>query len=156
MKSAPQRYPCHIYCSRKRKHMGGSITWPECTKIFRNNSMILTEQFTDHVVCLKDLALVARTVTVHGEGHILIAHVFLRKGEPSTDWNLSTNDTISTEESRGEDMHRTTLTVGHASLTTYCAPPFNQWPFVYSPKADLPRSSPITPLIVPPRRTANG
>lgn len=74
---------------------------------------------TDHVVCLKDLALVTGSVTIHGEGHVLITHVFLGKSKTSAYWDLCTDDTISTKERRRKDMHRAALAVGHASLPSY-------------------------------------
>ena len=78
----------------------------------------VAREFTGHVECLKDLALVTRTITVEGKRGCLVAEVFLSKSETSTDGDLGTDDTVSTKEGRGEDVHRTAFSVGHAGLTT--------------------------------------
>jgi hypothetical protein len=74
--------------------------------------------YTYHVVRLKDLTLVTRTVTVQRERTVLLAHVLLSETHACTDRNLSTDDTVASEEGRGEDVHGTTFSVGHADLAT--------------------------------------
>ena len=44
--------------------------------------------------------------------------IFLRKCNASTYGNLGAYDAIPAEESRGEDVHRATLTMRHAALAT--------------------------------------
>jgi hypothetical protein len=64
------------------------------------------------------LTLVARTVTVEGKRGGLVAEVLLSKGKTSADGDLGTDNTVTTKEGGGEDVHRATLSVGHAALTT--------------------------------------
>lgn len=54
-----------------------------------------------HVEALEDLTLVGSTVTVHGEGGVLVllAKVLLGEGDACAEWHLSTNDAVATEES---------------------------------------------------------
>ena len=73
---------------------------------------------THHVERLKHLALVGRTVTVHGERRVLFTMVLLREGKTSTKRHLRTDDTVASLESLGEDVHRTTLALGD---TAYAA-----------------------------------
>ena len=53
---------------------------------------------TDHVVSLKHLTLVGSTISVHGKRHGLVTEVLLRKGDTSSDRNLSTDDSVSSKE----------------------------------------------------------
>lgn len=65
-----------------------------------------------HVVGLEDLTLVGSTVTVKGDGDVLLALVLIGKGETGTDGDLSTDDTVTAVEALGEHVHGTTLSVG--------------------------------------------
>lgn len=58
------------------------------------------ERTLGHVVRLKDLSLVARSVTVHGKGRVVLvlAEVLLRERDTSSEGNLSANDSVSTEK----------------------------------------------------------
>jgi hypothetical protein len=69
-----------------------------------------------HVERLKDLTLVARTITVESKRSGGPFEVFHSKSHAGADGNLSTNNTISTEETRCKDVHRATLSLGHADL----------------------------------------
>ena len=40
------------------------------------------------------------------------------KGKAGADGYLGTDDTVATKEGGGEDVHRTTLSMGHTALTT--------------------------------------
>ena len=72
-----------------------------------------------HVEGFEDLALVAGTVTVKSEGcDIALAGILLSEGETSSKRDLGTDDPISSEERRGEDVHRTTFSVRHTVLAT--------------------------------------
>lgn len=73
---------------------------------------------TYHVERLEDLTLVTRAITVQSERTVLLAHVLLRETHTGTNRDLSSDDTVASEEGRGEDVHRTTLAVGHADLAT--------------------------------------
>jgi hypothetical protein len=64
-----------------------------------------------HVVSLKDLTLVGSTITVKGDGNVLLALVLIGKGKTSTNGNLSTDDTVTAVEALGEHVHGTTLSV---------------------------------------------
>lgn len=69
-----------------------------------------------HVESLKDLTLVASTVTVQYYRSVLVAVVLVRKSQASTDGDLSTDNTVTAVETFGEHVHRTTLSVRN-SLT---------------------------------------
>lgn len=71
---------------------------------------------THHVERLEDLTLVAGTVSVHRVGSERLVHVFLCKRKACADGHLRTDDSVATEERLGEDVHGTTLAVGHARL----------------------------------------
>jgi hypothetical protein len=72
-----------------------------------------------HVECFEDLSLVAGTVTIEGKGgNIGLAGVLLSESETSPKRNLSTDNPVSSKEGRGEDVHGSTLSVGHAVLAT--------------------------------------
>ena len=72
-----------------------------------------------HVEGFKNLTLIASTVTVEGEGgNVGFSGVLLSEGNTSAKWNLGTDDTVSSEEGRCEDVHRAALSIGHAVLTT--------------------------------------
>ena len=47
-----------------------------------------------------------------------MAEVLLGKGKTSANGDLGTDDTVTAKEGGGEDVHRATLSVGHAVLTT--------------------------------------
>ena len=65
-----------------------------------------------HVECFEDLTLVAGTVTVKGKGsNVVFARILLSEGNTSSKRNLSTDDAVSSEERRGEDVHGSTLSV---------------------------------------------
>ena len=51
-----------------------------------------------HVVGLVDLTLVRRTITKVGKRYIIIAFVFIRERETSTQWHLRCNDPVATIE----------------------------------------------------------
>jgi hypothetical protein len=70
-----------------------------------------------HVESLKDLTLVASTITVEDDGSVLVAVVLVSKGKAGADGDLSTDDTVTAVEALGEHVHGTTLTVGD-TLTT--------------------------------------
>ena len=69
-----------------------------------------------HVECLKDLTLVACTITIESERSRGPLEIFHGKCDASADRNLGPNNTIATEETRCEDVHRATLSLGHADL----------------------------------------
>lgn len=72
-----------------------------------------------HVECLEDLTLVAGTVTIESEGrNVVFAGVLLSEGKTGSKRNLGADDAISSEEGRGEDVHGSTLSVGHSILAT--------------------------------------
>jgi len=73
---------------------------------------------THHVERLEDLTLVTRAITVQGEGTVLLAHVLLGETHTGSNRDLSSDDTVASKEGRGEDVHGTTLSVGHADLAT--------------------------------------
>ena len=73
---------------------------------------------THHVERLKYLALVGRTVTVHGERRVLPAQVLLRERETRAERNLRTDDTVTSLESLGEDVHGSTLALRDTGHTT--------------------------------------
>ncbi|KAI6757302.1 hypothetical protein HG531_003127 [Fusarium graminearum] len=64
-----------------------------------------------HVESLKDLTLVAGTITVEDNGSVLVVVVLVSKGKTSTDGDLSTDDTVTAVEALGEHVHGTTLAV---------------------------------------------
>lgn len=69
-----------------------------------------------HVERLENLALVTRAITIHRKCRGLLLQVLLRESNTSTDRDLRAHDTVASEEGRGEDVHRTTLSVGHSNL----------------------------------------
>jgi hypothetical protein len=78
------------------------------------------------------LTLVAGTVTIESKGgNVVFAGVLLRESETGPEGNLGTDDTVSSEKGRGEDVHGTALSVGHTVLATeklsqdtlYCSTP---------------------------------
>ena len=72
-----------------------------------------------HVERFENLTLVAGTVTIKREGgNIVFAGILLSESETGSKRNLGTDDTVSSEEGRGKDVHRSTLSVGHAVLAT--------------------------------------
>lgn len=71
-----------------------------------------------HVESLKDLALVAGTITIQDDAGVLSALVLVGKGKAGTDRNLSADNTITTVEVLGEHVHRTTLSVGNTLTAT--------------------------------------
>jgi hypothetical protein len=64
-----------------------------------------------HVEGLKDLTLVGSTVTVEGEGDVLLVVVLVGESETSTDGHLGTDDTVAAVEAGSEHVHGTTLAV---------------------------------------------
>ena len=73
-----------------------------------------------HIEALKDLALVGGTVSVHGEGGVLVglAHVLLSECDSRSDGDLRADDAVTSEEGLCEDVHGTALAVRHAALST--------------------------------------
>ncbi len=71
-----------------------------------------------HVESLKDLTLVAGTVTVQDDGSSLAVVVLVGEGETSTNGDLGTNDTVATVEALGEHVHGATLSVGNTLTAT--------------------------------------
>lgn len=78
----------------------------------------LKSQMTHHVVRLKHLTLVARTVTVHGERGGLFALVLLGERETRTERDLRADDTMTTLEGLGEDVHGSTLALRDTAHAT--------------------------------------
>jgi hypothetical protein len=72
-----------------------------------------------HVVGLKDLTLVGSTITVKSESDCLLLQVLLSEGDTGSNWNLGTDNTVTTEEGRCEDVHRSTLSVRHTVLSAW-------------------------------------
>jgi hypothetical protein len=70
---------------------------------------------THHVKGLEHLTLVASTITVHRKRRRLLALVLRRECETSANRDLGTDNTVTTEEVRGKDVHGATLAVRHAS-----------------------------------------
>jgi hypothetical protein len=68
---------------------------------------------TNHVVSLEDLTLVGSSITVHGEGDGLLAEVLLGESDTGSDGDLSSDDTVSSEERGSEDVHRSSLSSRH-------------------------------------------
>lgn len=64
-----------------------------------------------HVEGLKDLSLVASTVTVKRKCHVVLTHVLVGESDSSADGNLCADDTITSVETSGEHVHRSTLAV---------------------------------------------
>jgi hypothetical protein len=73
-------------------------------------------RYTHHVESLEHLTLVARTITVEGESAGLFAHVLLGEADTGSYWDLGTDDTVSTKEGGGEDVHGAALSMGHPGL----------------------------------------
>ena len=69
-----------------------------------------------HVKCLKDLALVARTITVESKRSGRPLKVFHSKSNAGAEGKLGADNTIAPEETGREDMHRAALSIGHADL----------------------------------------
>jgi hypothetical protein len=65
-----------------------------------------------HVESLKDLTLVAGTVTVEDDASRLGALVLVGESKTGTDRNLGTDNAVATVESLGEHVHGATLSVG--------------------------------------------
>ena len=64
-----------------------------------------------HVESLKDLTLVGGTVSVESKGDVLLVLVLACEGNTSSNGNLGTDDTVTTVETGGEHVHRSTLSV---------------------------------------------
>jgi hypothetical protein len=71
-----------------------------------------------HVESLKDLTLVAGTVTVQNDTSLLAASVLVCESQTGTDGDLGTDDTVSTVEALAEHVHGTTLSVGDTLAAT--------------------------------------
>lgn len=65
-----------------------------------------------HVEGLKDLTLVAGTVTVQNDTGVLAAGVLVGKSQASADRDLGADNTVATVKVLGEHVHRTALSVG--------------------------------------------
>jgi hypothetical protein len=85
------------------------------------------EEATHHVVSLKDLTLVRGTVTVESESAALLLQVLLGKRDTSSDGDLGTDDTVSTEERGGEDVHRTSLSERHTVDSAWRSAKVGSW-----------------------------
>ena len=72
--------------------------------------------YTYQVVRLKHLTLVTHTITVQHKRAIFLAHVLLSETHTCTDRNLSSDDTVASDEGWGEDVHGTTFSKRHADL----------------------------------------
>lgn len=66
-----------------------------------------------HVESLKDLTLVACSVSVQREGDVFFAHVLIGKGDTSTDRDLCADDTVSSVEAGREHVHRSAFAVSN-------------------------------------------
>lgn len=75
-------------------------------------------QRTNHVVRLKHLTLVARTVAVHGERGGLFALVLLGERETRAERDLRADDTMTTLEGLSEDVHGSTLALRDTAHAT--------------------------------------
>ena len=53
---------------------------------------------TSHVGSLEQLSLVGSTISIHGDGEVVLAKVLLGEGKTSADWHLGTNDAIASKE----------------------------------------------------------
>ena len=72
-----------------------------------------------HVERFEHLTLVAGTVTVKSKsGNVVFAGILLSKGKTGSKRDLGADYPVSTKEGRGEDVHRSALSVGHAVLAT--------------------------------------
>jgi hypothetical protein len=71
-----------------------------------------------HVESLKDLTLVAGTITVQNDSSLLAASVLVCESQTGTDGNLSTDDTVSTVETLAEHVHGATFSVGDTLSAT--------------------------------------
>ena len=60
---------------------------------------------TYHVERLKNLTLVTRTIAIQRERTVLFAHVLLGETHTGTNRDLCSDDTVASEEGRGEDVH---------------------------------------------------
>ncbi len=71
-----------------------------------------------HVECLVNLALVCSAVAEIGEGHVVVAFVFVRKGKARAKGDLCRNDAVAAVEILffREHVHGATLALGIAAL----------------------------------------
>lgn len=69
-----------------------------------------------HVISFKHLTLIASTIAVQRKGTGLLSLVFLSERYTSTDWHLSTNNTVPTKEGWCEYVHGSSFTIRHADL----------------------------------------
>jgi hypothetical protein len=91
--------------------MEGSKVWPGYGDLYQPPCHGHEKINAYHVERFENLALVRRTVTIKSESNGVLLHIFVGKGDTSTQWNLGTDNTITSEESRGENVHGTTLSV---------------------------------------------
>lgn len=97
--------------------MADSKAWPKNRhKIYEMYTEVKAE--THHVECFEYLTLVTCTITVHSESARFLFPVLLCKRNTSTERHLGAYDTVSSKERMSEHVHRATLAVGHADLTT--------------------------------------
>ena len=74
-----------------------------------------------HIKRLEQLPLVRCSITVHGERHSLVLGVLLRKGQPATKRNLSSDDTVAAIETVFllVEMHGATFPLGTPRLAAH-------------------------------------
>ena len=75
-------------------------------------------QETDHVIRLKDLTLITRSISIHGKRSVLLTQIFLCKRDACADGNLSAHDTVPAKKGRSEDVHGPAFAAGHARLAS--------------------------------------
>lgn len=114
LRSADVPIPYLLFSQTKTQGRSHSFAYGH----IHSQSFTSGEVIAHHVERLKDLTLVARTVTVEGKRGGLVAEVLLGEGEARADGDLSANNAVTTKEGRSEDVHRTTLSARHAVLTT--------------------------------------
>jgi hypothetical protein len=64
------------------------------------------------------LTLVAGSITVQRNSCVLVSIVLMCESKTSTNWNLSSNNTVSTVEALGEHVHRPSLAIGNTLSAT--------------------------------------
>lgn len=119
-----------------------------------------------HVVSLEHLPLVTSSISVHGESSmfVILTEVLLCESDTSSQRNLRSNDTVSTEETEKSKTFRQLFSFVSSRTfekkdkkKTYvgvkmCIDP----PFPFDIPSTRPNNSAKTPLIVPPLKTAKG
>lgn len=67
-----------------------------------------------HVKGFKDLALVAGSIAVETYGRVFLIVILVRKSYAGSDWDLSANYAVTTIETLGEHVHRSTFSIRNA------------------------------------------